>query len=69
MTSFAYRLTLQVRTIGRQTSFYSDSFFQEFRPEILWRSGNIWPTLWRKVHEIPILPPKYWPLIIRVSLA
>src|ERR1700682_2166592 len=31
-------------------------FFQEFGPEILWRSGNIWPTLWRKVHEIPIGP-------------
>src|SRR5712664_3414364 len=31
-------------------------FFQEFGPEILWRSGNVWPTLWRKVHEIPIGP-------------
>src|SRR3984893_1900063 len=31
-------------------------FFQEFGPEILWRSGNVWPTLWRKVHEIPIRP-------------
>ena len=31
-------------------------FFQEFRPEILWRSGNVWPTLRRKVHEIPIRP-------------
>src|SRR5258708_2980141 len=31
-------------------------FFQEFGPEILWRSGNVGPTLWRKVHEIPIRP-------------
>src|SRR5437867_9205498 len=31
-------------------------FFQEFGPEVLWRSGNVWPTLWRKVHEIPIRP-------------
>ena len=31
-------------------------FFQEFGPEILWRSGNVWPSLWRKVHEIPIRP-------------
>src|ERR1700686_3944259 len=31
-------------------------FFQEFGPEILWRSGNLRPTLWRKVHEIPIWP-------------
>src|ERR1700692_1498478 len=31
-------------------------FFQEFGPEILWRSGNVWPTPWRKVHEIPIRP-------------
>ena len=31
-------------------------FFQEFGPEILWRSGNVWSTLWRKVHEIPIRP-------------
>src|SRR2546425_7974075 len=31
-------------------------FFQEFGPEILWRSGNVWPTLWCKVHEIPIRP-------------
>ena len=31
-------------------------FLQEFGPEILWRSGYIWPTLWRKVHEIPIRP-------------
>src|SRR5688572_4960188 len=31
-------------------------FFQEFRPEVLWRSVNVWPTLWRKVHEIPIGP-------------
>src|SRR5256885_3420464 len=31
-------------------------FFQEFGPEILWRSGNVWPTLWRKVHKIPIGP-------------
>src|ERR1700681_3082927 len=31
-------------------------FFQEFGPEILWRSGNVWPALWRKVHEIPIRP-------------
>src|SRR5215510_725528 len=30
--------------------------FQEFGPESLWRSGNIWPTLRRKVHEIPIQP-------------
>src|SRR6266581_6928879 len=31
-------------------------FFQEFGPEILWRSTNVWPTVWRKVHEIPIRP-------------
>ena len=31
-------------------------FFQEFGPESLWRSWNVWPTLWRKVHEIPIWP-------------
>src|SRR6516162_3858927 len=31
-------------------------FFQEFGPEILWRSGNVWPTLRRKVHDIPIRP-------------
>ena len=31
-------------------------FFQEFGPEILRRSGNVWPTLRRKVHEIPIRP-------------
>src|SRR5439155_16133800 len=30
--------------------------FQELRPEILWRSGNVRPTLWREVHEIPIRP-------------
>src|SRR2546426_321027 len=30
--------------------------FQEFGPELLWRSGNVWPPLWRKVHEIPIRP-------------
>ena len=22
----------------------------------MWRSGNVWPALWRKVHEIPIRP-------------
>src|SRR5256885_6378568 len=31
-------------------------FFQEFGPELLWRSGNVWPPLWGKVHEIPIRP-------------
>ncbi len=31
-------------------------FFQEFGPEILWRSGNVWPPFWREVHEIPIWP-------------
>ena len=31
-------------------------FFQEFGPERLWRSRNVWSTLWRKVHEIPIRP-------------
>src|SRR4051812_18212195 len=31
-------------------------FFQEFGPEVLWRSRNVWPTLWRKVHQIPIRP-------------
>ena len=25
-------------------------FFQEFRPEILWRSEDVRPSLWRKVH-------------------
>ena len=25
-------------------------FFQELGPEILWRSGKVWPTVWRKVH-------------------
>src|SRR5438045_5487634 len=29
---------------------------QEFGPELLWRSGNIWPPLRREVHEIPIRP-------------
>src|SRR5689334_4364921 len=31
-------------------------FFEELGPELLWRNGNIRPTLWRKVHEIPIGP-------------
>src|SRR5881409_2089748 len=31
-------------------------FFQEFGPEVLRRGGNVRPTLWRKVHEIPIRP-------------
>ena len=31
-------------------------FFQEFGPEILWRHGDVWPPLWRKVHEIPVRP-------------
>jgi hypothetical protein len=31
-------------------------FIQKFGPKILWRGGNVWPTLWRKVHEIPIQP-------------
>jgi hypothetical protein len=31
-------------------------FFQEFGPELLRWSGNVWPPLWRKVHEIPIRP-------------
>ena len=31
-------------------------FFQEFGPELLRRSGNVWPTFWRKVHQIPIRP-------------
>ena len=30
--------------------------FQEFGPEILWWSGDVWPALWCKVHEIPIRP-------------
>src|SRR6516225_106400 len=30
--------------------------FQEFGPEILWRRGNVWPTVRRKVHEIPVRP-------------
>src|SRR5215472_14295407 len=30
--------------------------FQEFGPEILWRRGDVWSTVWRKVHEIPIRP-------------
>ena len=30
--------------------------FQEFGPEILWRSGEVWPALWREVHQIPIRP-------------
>ena len=30
--------------------------FQEFGPEFLWRCGNVWTALWRKVHEIPICP-------------
>ena len=30
--------------------------FQEIGPEILWRRGDVWPTVWRKVHEIPIRP-------------
>jgi hypothetical protein len=33
-------------------------FFQELRPEILRRSGNVWSTLRRKVHEIPIRPDR-----------
>src|ERR687893_589542 len=56
MTSFAYRLTIQVRATGHHTTLYSVVFFQEFGPELLWRSGNVWPPLWRKVHEIPIRP-------------
>src|SRR5215813_14758927 len=31
-------------------------FFEEFGPELLWWNGNIRPTLWRKVHKIPIWP-------------
>jgi hypothetical protein len=30
--------------------------FQEFRPERLGRSGNVWPALRGKIHEIPIRP-------------
>ena len=30
--------------------------FQEFGPEILWRSDNVRPTLRREVHQIPIRP-------------
>src|SRR5580704_7124691 len=28
-------------------------FLQEFGSELLWRRGNVWPALRRKVHEIP----------------
>ena len=56
MTSFADRLTIQVHAIGAKLLLIQIVFFQEFGPEILWRSGNVWPTLWRKVHEIPIRP-------------
>ena len=37
-------------------SLFRIMFFQEFGPEILRRSGNVWPALWRKVHQIPIRP-------------
>src|SRR3954470_3857600 len=30
---------------------------QEFRPESLWRSGNVRPALRRKVHQVPVRPP------------
>src|ERR1700758_3903384 len=58
MTSLAYRLTTQVRATGRTLLPIQIVFFQEFGPELLWRSGNVWPPLWRKVHEIPIRPPR-----------
>src|SRR5687768_16224293 len=37
-------------------SLFRIVLFQEFRSEILWRSGNVWSALWRKVHEVPIRP-------------
>src|SRR4029077_5292253 len=58
MTSSADRLTVQVRATGATLLLVQIVFFQEFGPEILWRSGNVWPPLWRKVHEIPIRPPR-----------
>src|SRR5687768_4897300 len=42
--------------IGRQLLVVQIILFQKFGPEVLWRSGNVWPALWRKVHEIPIRP-------------
>src|ERR1700680_5017282 len=43
-------------TFGAKLLLFQIVFFQEFGPEILWRSGNVWAPLWRKVHEIPIRP-------------
>src|ERR1700680_150048 len=43
-------------THGAKLLLFQIVFFQEFGPESLWRSGNVRPTLWRKVHEIPIRP-------------
>lgn len=31
-------------------------YFQKFGPEFLWRRGNVWPALRRKVHQIPVRP-------------
>src|ERR1700722_1621468 len=49
-------LVLQSSGNGAKLLLFQIVFFQECGPEILWRSGNVWPPLWRKVHEIPIWP-------------
>ncbi len=43
--------------IGSAPLFVQIVFLQEFGSELLWRSGNVRATLWRKVHEIPISLP------------
>ena len=56
MTSFADHLLFKSTRLGAKLLLIQIVFFQEFGPEILWRSGNVGTTLWRKVHEIPIRP-------------
>src|SRR5262252_5194758 len=55
-TRFAERLTIGFAGLDAELLFIQIVLFQEFGPEILWRSGNVWPSLRRKVHEIPIRP-------------
>src|ERR1700738_1562960 len=62
LESVSVKTTLQIASLCKSARLDAKLlliqivFFQEFGPEILWRSGNVWPTLWRKVHEIPIRP-------------
>src|SRR5258705_7810962 len=56
MTSLQIASLFKSARLGAKLLLIQIVFFQEFGPEILWRSGNVWPTLRRKVHQIPIRP-------------